>query len=76
MASKTFYEFLLEKQASGEIKVLFALGVPSYYLFFLEIYSYHLEHPKASHWDMAIHFDTSKKMVYRAIHKLSQSIPE
>ncbi len=29
MTSQTIYEYLLSKQENGEIKVLFALGVPS-----------------------------------------------
>ena len=75
MANQTIYEFLLEKQASGEMKILFALGLPAYYLFFLEIYTYHLSHPNASQWDMALMFNTSKKTVYRALHTLSQCVP-
>jgi len=71
---QTYYEYLLSKQESGELKTLLALGLPSYYLFFLEIYTYHLNNPKASHWDMAMEFNTSKKTIYRALHTLSQTI--
>lgn len=76
MAKQTFYEYLLSKQESGEIKTLFALGLSSYYALFLDIYTYHISHPKASQFDMALEFDTSKKTVYRALHMLSQNTPD
>jgi len=72
--SQTKYEYLLDLQESGELKKLFALGLPNYYLFFMAIYAYHLEHPKASQWDMALEFNTSKKTVYRAIHTMEETL--
>ncbi|MBQ0153365.1 MAG: hypothetical protein KBS70_01105 [Bacteroidales bacterium] len=74
MASQTIYEYLLSKQASGEIKVLFALGVPCCYRFYLEIYSYHLSHLQLSQFELAIALNTSKRTVFRALHTLSQTI--
>lgn len=76
MAHPTYYEYLLSKQASGELKTLFALGLPCCYRSYLEIYSYHLAHPKASQFDIALELNTSKRTVYRALHTLSATIPD
>ncbi|MCQ2341360.1 MAG: hypothetical protein MJZ48_02765 [Paludibacteraceae bacterium] len=76
MAQLTYYEYLLSKQESGELKTLFALGLPCCYRTYLDIYSYHLSHPKASQFTIALELNTSKRTVFRALHILSTTIPD
>lgn len=73
MQNKSFYEFLLAKKESGELRILFALGLPTQITQWMEICDYHLRHPELSQLKTAIHFGVSAKTVWRA-YCLFQSI--
>jgi len=70
----TIYEYLLLKQASGEMKVLFRLGVSTSLPTYINIYRYHLEHPKMSQFQVCLMMNVGKTTVQRAYHLLSQKI--
>ncbi|MCQ2328774.1 MAG: hypothetical protein MJZ59_05465 [Paludibacteraceae bacterium] len=70
----TIYEYLLEKQASGEIKVLFALGLSTSIPTYMQIYKYHLTHPQESQFEVSLAMDVSKPRVQRAYFFMSQII--
>ena len=74
MTSKTIYEYLLSKQASGEIKVLFALGLSTSIPMYMKIYEYHLEHPKESIFQVSLVMNTGKATIHRAYFFMSQVI--
>lgn len=71
--AKSNYEYLLEKQANGELKRLFRLGVNTSVLKQMEIYRYHLEHKNASQKEVAILFATSKSVVWKAYQTMEDS---
>ena len=50
--------------------MLFKLGLPVHLVSYMEICAYHLEHPKLSQWQVALHFNTSKKKVWNALRLL------
>ena len=52
----TQYQFLLAQKESGELYRWFQYGVNTYYLKWLEIYAYHLAHPKVSMSQMEAKF--------------------
>ena len=62
----TYYEYLLEKKANGELRTLLVLGLPTQLLLHMEICGYHLQHPKCSQFQVALEMNTSKRMVQRA----------
>lgn len=70
----TYYDFLLAKRASGELKTLFALGLPVHLALWMEIYAYHLNHPELSQHQMALIFETSQKTIWKVYCFLNQSI--
>jgi len=78
MAKKTNYEYLLEKQQTGELTRLFSLGLnEKTTLLRIQIYQFHLDHPKASQWDVCMEFDVSKKTVwniYQLMEKTSATL--
>ena len=74
MASKTFYEFLLEKQENGELEILFSMGLNrAKILQMMKIYAYHLSHPNASQWDVCLELDVSKKTVWNTYRFMKKS---
>ena len=64
------YQYLLSKKESGELSILFELGLPVHLSGWMEICAYHLAHPELSQWQLALHFNTSKKSIWRAYHLL------
>lgn len=66
MQNKSFYEFLLAKKESGELRILFALGLPTQITQWMEICDYHLRHPELSQLKLSIEMGVSKGAVYRA----------
>ncbi len=70
----TIYEYLLEKQASGEIKVLFALGLSTSIPTYMQIYKYHLEHPKEGQFKVSLEKNIARTSVQRAYKMMSQVI--
>lgn len=70
----TIYEYLLEKQASGEIKVLFALGLSTSIPMYMQIYEYHLTHPQESQFEVSLAMDVCKATVHNAYFFMSQVV--
>ena len=71
----TKYEFLLELQASGELRTLVKNGFLSpHYLTWMEIYQYHLEHPKESQWQVSEKFNTNKRKVWNAYQLMNEEL--
>jgi len=70
---QTNYEYLLEKQQTGELTRLFSLGLSTKYLRFMEIYAYHLTHPKASQLEVSLVFKTCKSVVYEVYQVMERS---
>ena len=72
----TNYDFLLEEQRAGNMKALFSIGLSTCIPTWMEIYSYHLSHPKLSQFRISEHFNTSKHKVYRIYMYMNQQINE
>ena len=69
------YQYLLELQNSGELKILMnEFGLPTHFLSWMEIYRYHLDHPKLSQFQVALHFDISKAKVCEAYQFMHQPL--
>ena len=62
----TKYEYLLSKKENGELSMLFELGLPVHLVSYMEICAYHLSNPELSQWQVALHFNTHKYIVWRA----------
>ena len=71
----TKYEHLLELKHSGELKLLMTeFSLPTHFLSWMDIYQYHLDHPKLSQFQIALHFDISKAKVWEVYQFMNQSI--
>ena len=66
----TKYEYLLSKKENGELSILLELGLPAYLIFWMEICAFHINHPELSQFQVALHFNTSKKTIWRVYHLL------
>ena len=63
-----------QKKESGELSILLKIGLPVNLISWMEIYEYHVKHPKLSQFQVALHFNTSKFKVYRAYLFMNQVI--
>ena len=63
----TKYEYLLSKKESGELSMLFELGLPVQLSNWMEYYAYHLAHPKMSNVEISYRFAVTKSTIQRAI---------
>lgn len=71
----TVYHYLLALDEAGYLKHLICAGVISSHLVqWMEICAYHLDHPELSQWQVALHFNTSKRKVWNA-YKLLEEAP-
>ena len=70
----TNYDFLLAMEKAGYMKALFSIGLSSCIPSWMEIFKYHLDHPKLSQFQIATHFDTTKFKVYRVYLFMNQTI--
>ena len=61
------YEFLLAQKASGELSILFQLGLPVHLSGWMEIYAFHLAHPEMSNVEISYHFAVTKSTIQRAV---------
>ena len=69
------YQHLLDLQASGELKILMnEYGLSTQFLSWMEIYQYHLDHPKLSQFQVALKFGVSKHMVWNVYHFMNQTL--
>ena len=63
----TYYDFLLAKRASGELKTLFALGLPVHLALWMDYYEFYLEHPEFSYREISYYFQATKSTIERAL---------
>ena len=70
----TIYSYLLNKKQSGELSILFQVGLPTNILTQMDIYAFHLQHPTLSQWKVALHFGTHKYIVWIAYRTMSQPV--
>ena len=68
------YEYLLEKKSSGELKILFAVGLPTHLATWMNYYEYHMLHPQLSFFELSLDLKTSKSTVQRALEFMNQPI--
>jgi len=73
MTKQTNYEYLLDKQQTGELTRLFSLGLPTKYVRFMQIYAYHQAHPEASQMEVSLAFTTCKSVVCEAYQVMERS---
>ena len=59
-----------QKKESGELSILFELGLPVHLSGWMEICEFHIKNPELSQFQVALHFNTSKKTIWRAYHLL------
>ena len=70
------YQYLLSKKESGELSILFNdFELPLKYQQWMDIYEYHLEHPKKSQWQVSLAFRVSKGTVWNAYRFMEKSHP-
>ena len=63
----TKYEFLLSKKESGELSILFKLGLPVHLSGWMEYYAFHLAHLEMSNVEISYYFTATKSTIQRAI---------
>ena len=69
------YQYLLSKKESGELSILFNhFELPLKYQQWMDIYAYHLEHPKKSQWQVSLAFRVSKGTVWNAYRFMEKVI--
>ena len=70
----TVYEYLLAKKSSGDLKILFAVGLPTHLANWMEYYEYHMNHPQLSFLELSLDLKTSKSTIQRALEFMNQTI--
>ena len=70
----TTYNYLLNKKSSGELSILFRLGLPTQFTQWMDICEFHLMYPNLSQLKVALHFRVSAKTVWRAYKILESTI--
>ena len=70
----TTYNYLLNKKSSGELSILFRLGLPVQFTQWMEICEFHLMYPNLSQLKVALYFRVSAKTVWRAYKLLESTI--
>lgn len=63
----TKYQYLLSKKESGELSMLFELGLPVHLFGWMEYYAFHLAHPEMSNVEISYYFTATKSTIQRAI---------
>ena len=61
------YQYLLSKKESGELSILFELGLPVHLSGWMEYYAFHLAHPEMSNVEISYYFTATKSTIQRAI---------
>ena len=67
-----YYDFLVLMKEHGFLQGMKQTCLTNQHLAYMEIYAYHLDHPKLSQFQIAVHFNCSKKYVYNAYHTMNQ----
>jgi len=64
-----------QKKEEGELSILFnEFELPLKYAQWMDIYAYHLEHPKKSQWQVSLAFRVSKGTVWNAYRFMEKVI--
>jgi len=64
-----------QKKESGELSILLNdFELPLKYQQWMEIYEYHLEHPKKSQWQVSLAFRVSKGTVWNAYRFMGKEL--
>lgn len=63
-----------QKKESGELSILFQLGLPTQLTQWMDICEFHLMYPNLSRLKVALHFRVSAKTVWRAYKLLDSTI--
>jgi hypothetical protein len=64
-----------QKKQEGELSILFnEFELPLKYAQWMDIYAYHLEHPKKSQWQVSLAFRVSKGTVWNAYRFMEKVI--
>jgi hypothetical protein len=64
-----------QKKESGELSILLReFELPLKFKLWMEIYAYHLEHPKESQWHVSLAFCVSKGTVWNAYQFMEKEI--
>jgi hypothetical protein len=74
---KTIYHYdevfvSAQKKETGELSILFELGLPVHLVSYMEICAFHLAHPTLSQWKVALEFQVSKFYVWKAYQLLNE----
>ena len=56
-----------QKKESGELSILFELGLPVHLSGWMEYYAFHLTHPEMSNVEISYYFTATKSTIQRAI---------
>ena len=70
----TKYQYLLGKKESGELSILFELGLPVHLSNWLEYYAYHLAHPELSQLELSIDLNVGHSTIQRALAFMTQEL--
>ena len=68
------YQYLLSKKESGELSILFELGLPVHLSGWMEYYAFHLTHPEMSHLELANNLNVGHSTVQRALAFMQQEL--
>ena len=68
------YQYLLSKKESGELSILFELGLPVHLSNWLEYYAYHLAHPELSQLELSIDLNVGHSTIQRALAFMTQEL--
>ena len=70
----TKYEYLLSKKESGELSILFELGLPVHLVSYMEICAYHLAHPALSQLELSNNLNVGHSTIQRALAFMQQEL--
>ena len=70
----SYYEFLMEEKEAGRLKKWLQLGAPSQLPKWMEIYQYHLLHPKLNQLELSSDLKVGHSTIQRAIAFMNQEI--
>ena len=63
-----------QKKESGELSILFELGLPVHLSGWMEYYAFHLAHPEMSHLELANNLNVGHSTVQRALAFMQQEL--
>ncbi|MBQ7540292.1 MAG: hypothetical protein IJT13_04130 [Bacteroidaceae bacterium] len=70
----TKYQYLLKKKESGELSILFELGLPVHLSGLMEICAYHLAHPELCQLELSYELKVGHSTIQRALAFMQQEL--